>query len=68
MWKLNCIVLDVLGHVISNDVHLCFPGAFGLTVIASGTHDVVTTDMDEMSFSYRAKQTGYATLEAAVLF
>ena len=50
------------------NIHLCFPYELGLMAMASGTHEIVTTDMDEMSFSYRVKQTGYATLEAAVLF
>ena len=67
-WKLNCVALDELGHIIANDVHLCFADALGLIVMAVGTHNTVTSDMDKMSFLYRAKQTGYATAEAAVLF
>lgn len=66
--KLNCTLLDILGHAISIDVHLCFLDTLGLMTMGFGTYDVVTSDLDEMSFSYRAKQTGYATLEAAVLF
>ena len=35
--------------------------------MASGTEDVVTKDLEEMSFSFKTKQTGYTTLEAAIL-
>ena len=36
--------------------------------IAFGTQDVVTTNLEEMSITFKAKQTGYATLEAAILY
>ena len=36
--------------------------------MASGTQDIVTGDLEEMSFQYKAKQTGYETSKAALVF
>ena len=59
---------NVNGHALQNAFHLCFPDAMGIMALASRTQDVVTTDLQEMSFTFKAKQTGYATSEAAILY
>ena len=56
-WKTNCVVIDAIGQIIGNDVHFCFADALGLMAISAGTNDTVTTDLEEISFSYKAQQT-----------
>ena len=64
---MNCTVPVVVGHVPQEAIHLCFPDAGALMAMASGTQDIVTGDLEEMSFQYKAKQTGYETSEAVLV-
>ena len=67
-WQSKCVATDVMGHSIASDVHLCFADALGLMAMSSGTQDSVSTDLEQLSFSYRARQTGFDTSEDAVLY
>lgn len=60
-WKTNYTVPAVNGHTSQEAIHLCFPDAPGIMAMASGTQDVVTTDLEEMTFQFKAKKIGYAT-------
>ena len=46
---------------------MCFADALGLLAMAAGTRDSTSTDLEDMTFAFKAQQVGYLNKEAALL-